>query len=141
MGILGAHRNFKSALSAISPRIHFAVQGMVPQMCDGTGTPPVAGVTYKNPRSSSTTGRIALSGRVFQRLGGYREDFMPMGAQDVDLSVRLGMIGKHVRFESDTGVGTAIFNHMEQCKKSERWRFELEKKVSAVDKDPACTRR
>lgn len=45
--------------------------------------PALAGISYKHPKVSSTTGRIALGGETFLALRGYREDFLPMGFQDV----------------------------------------------------------
>ena len=95
--------------------------------------PEVAGLSYKNPKASSTTGRIALGARTFLALRGYREDFLPMGSQDVDLSVRLARFGKHIRVESDT-IGNAILNVMKAVEKRDRAKAERAEKVAHVDK-------
>ena len=55
----------------------------------GNAWPAVTGISFRHPEASSTTGRVAMSARVFMALRGYDESFGPMGGQDVDLSRRL----------------------------------------------------
>ena len=95
--------------------------------------PKISGVSYKNPKAPSTTGRIACGGATFKKLGGYREDFLPMGYQDVDFTKRLGKHGTHLSVS--TGVGNAILNVMEWVEKKHRRAKELQAKVANVDKD------
>lgn len=87
-------------------------------MCPG-GEEGLVGVTYKSCRASSTTGRIAMGARAFIHLRGYREDFNPMGFQDVDVSRRLSRLGQHVRFESDADVGNAFYNCLSDLSRKE----------------------
>ena len=96
--------------------------------------PDIVGVSYVNPKANSTTGRIALGARVFKLLGGYRQDFGPMGFQDVDLSRRLAKLGRHCRVDSDVLVGNAILNHMEDVPKRHRREREVAEKIRNVDK-------
>ena len=95
--------------------------------------PALAGISYKHPKVSSTTGRIALGGETFLALRGYREDFLPMGSQDVNLSSRLVRFGKHLRVESDF-IGNAIFNVMTFVAKCDRQQAERTEKVAHIDK-------
>lgn len=95
--------------------------------------PDVVGITFKNDRSSSTTGRIALGSRVFLTLRGYNQDFYPMGTQDVDLSRRLKAMGHHVHATGPELVGNAIVNHMEHVAKKRRWQCDVKEKIANVN--------
>ena len=95
--------------------------------------PDIVGITFKNDRSSSTTGRIALGSRVFVTLRGYNQDFFPMGTQDVDLSRRLKAMGHHVNVSGPEVVGNAIVNHMEHVAKKRRWQCDVKQKIANVD--------
>jgi hypothetical protein len=94
--------------------------------------PEIVGMSFKAEHNASTTGRIALGGRVFQELHGYDEEFGPSGGQDVDLSRRLGRFGFHRRIESTAEVGNALWNHLDQCGKKRRGNFERTAKVANV---------
>jgi hypothetical protein len=107
-----------------------AVGGVSP-----TTLPDIVGISFKAPSTPSTTGRVALGGNVFDALGGYDEEFGPSGGQDVDLSRRLGKMGFHRRIESDTEVGNAIWNHLEQCGKKYRRKLEVQAKVANVSEE------
>jgi hypothetical protein len=100
-----------------------------------TTVPEIVGISFHAPNNPSTTGRIALGGRVFDTLGGYDEEFGPSGGQDVDLSRRLGKMGFHRRIESEAEVGNALWNHMEQCGKKHRRKLEVQAKVANVSEE------
>ena len=103
-------------LTSAEKMIQWKAVGGVPP----TSLPDIVGISFKAPNNPSTTGRIALGGRVFDTLGGYDEEFGPSGGQDVDLSRRLGKMGFHRRIESEAEVGNAIWNHLEQCGKTKQ---------------------
>jgi len=46
-----------------------------------------------NKFSDGTSGRISINRDVFEKLGGYDEDFLPMGYQDLDLLARFRAMG------------------------------------------------
>jgi len=57
-----------------------------------------------------TYGRIALSKRNFNLLGGYDESFLPMGGQDVDLIRRSSAYGLNFLHVKDKRIGHALQN-------------------------------
>lgn len=59
--------------------------------------------------SAGTCGRVALSAARWQELGGYDEQFLPVGWQDIDLMYRARAIGLQYQ-EVNRGVGLAVGN-------------------------------
>ncbi|MEJ5054147.1 glycosyltransferase family 2 protein [Sphingobacterium sp. MYb382] len=56
---------------------------------------------FSNDYSDGTFGRISMSKKNFVYIGGYNEDFYPMGYQDVDLITRLMVNGlSYMNFEN-----------------------------------------
>ena len=94
--------------------------------------PNMVGTTYRATNVSATTGRVALGGRVFRLLGGYDQEFEPMGHQDVDLSKRLRKLGQTRYIASDAAVGNAVHNHLKKVAKKERSQHERSAKVANV---------
>ena len=72
---------------------------------------------------SGTCGRIASTRADFERLGGYDENFGPIGYQDLDLIARAKASGMHVHDVRRVGiVGTAIVNDREDTCRALGWK-------------------
>ena len=86
-------------------------------------------VQFLGPGEAGTYGRIMIGRALFHKLGGYDEDFHPVGCQDTDLIYRVVScenVGTSVRVEAN--VGTSIDN-----KPGTDWSKCIKEKVSNTD--------
>ena len=110
-------------------------------MCDAQNLewPRLTGVSFRHPGATSTTGRICLSALVFLRLGGYDQAMLPMGYQDVDLTIRLAKAGSSLNVHGAEETGNVLNNVLAVVAKKERRKLEIMAKVANVAPDHQST--
>ena len=111
-------------------------------MCDVQDLewPKLPGVSFRHPGATSTTGRICLPALVFLRLGGYDQAMLPMGYQDVDLTIRLAKVGNALNVHGAEETGNVLNNVMEVVAKKERRQQEIKANVANVAPEHKGTR-
>ena len=72
----------------------------------------MVGVSWKNPKEKGTTGREGCPLLVFLAMGGYDEELLPVGAEDINIMRRMAVLGKVVWFSGEW-VGFSLPNVMD----------------------------
>ncbi len=90
----------------------------------------VTGCLFFSQNNSGTFGTIGAASWAWWLLGGYDEDFLPMGCQDTDLLRRLRAVGEVFRVDQESAVGHDIGNTSEDHSNNRGHQWE---KVAHVD--------
>ena len=61
----------------------------------------MVGVSWKNPKEKGTTGREGCPLLVLLAMGGYDEELLPVGAEDINIMRRMEVLGKVVWFSGE----------------------------------------
>ena len=97
-----AKRLVASLGTGIGDTSQLSLQTMLGAFDRVTCATEMVGVSWKNPKEKGTTGREGCPLLVFLAMGGgYDEELLPVGAEDINIMRRMEVLGKVVWFSGE----------------------------------------